>query len=109
MNEVLDLAKVEAGRLSLECGVAARPEPNARLRGAGPWVFLRVDDSGIGVAREQLAGIFDPFVRVETGHTRANDGAGLGLTISRRLARLMSGDLTVRSDVGRGSAGLCSH
>jgi hypothetical protein len=62
-----------------------------------------VRDTGIGIPREQLARIFEPFVQVVSGHTRSNDGSGLGLAISRRLARLMRGDITVRSEVGRGS------
>jgi hypothetical protein len=90
------------GHVSIDCGITAKPDGDARLSG-GPWVFLRVTDTGIGIAPEQMASIFDPFVQVERGHTRPNDGSGLGLTISRRLARLMRGDLTVRSDVGKGS------
>ena len=56
-----------------------------------------------GIPPDHLPVIFDPFIQVETGHTRSSDGSGLGLTISRRLARLMSGDLTVRSTIGNGS------
>jgi signal transduction histidine kinase len=91
------------GSVRLECGLAERPDPEARLMG-GPWVYWRVTDTGIGIAPAQLAAIFDPFVQVERGHTRQSDGSGLGLTISRRLARMMRGDLTVRSEVGKGSA-----
>ena len=91
------------GSVRLECGLAKQPDPEARLIG-GPWVYWRVTDTGIGIAPAQLATIFDPFVQVERGHTRQSDGSGLGLTISRRLARLMRGDLTVRSEVGKGSA-----
>jgi signal transduction histidine kinase len=91
------------GRVEIECGIAAIPDGEARVRGAGPWVYWRVADSGVGIPPERLASIFDPFVQVEGGHTRTADGSGLGLTISRSLARLMHGDLTVRSEVGRGS------
>jgi PAS domain S-box-containing protein len=91
------------GSVRLECGLTKQPDPDARLKG-GPWVYWRVTDNGIGIAPAQLAAIFDPFVQVERGHTRPSDGSGLGLTISRRLARLMRGDLTVRSEVGKGSA-----
>jgi signal transduction histidine kinase len=90
------------GRVHLECGVTTEPSPEARVSSAA-CVSIRVEDTGIGIPREQLARIFDPFVQVERGHTRHNDGSGLGLTVSRRLARLMKGDLTVRSDVGKGS------
>jgi signal transduction histidine kinase len=90
------------GTVTVECGVTKRPDAEARLAGA-PWVYLRVTDTGCGIPRDHLLTIFDPFVQVESGHTRQNDGSGLGLTISRRLARLMKGDLTVRSEVGTGS------
>jgi signal transduction histidine kinase len=90
------------GSVRVECGLTKKPDPEARLMG-GPWVFWRVTDTGIGIAPAQIAAIFDPFVQVERGHTRQSEGSGLGLTISRRLARLMRGDLTVRSEVGTGS------
>jgi hypothetical protein len=76
---------------------------SGHLHGDGPWVAIRVRDSGIGIAPEQLDTIFAPFVQAEAGHTRRSDGTGLGLTISRRLARLMRGDVTVDSTPGRGS------
>jgi PAS domain S-box-containing protein len=66
-------------------------------------VTLRVSDSGPGIPAESLNRIFEPFVQLDTGLTRRAEGAGLGLAISRRLARLMGGDLTVESEVGRGS------
>ena len=91
------------GTVSLECGSAELPDPEARVHNRAKWVYLRVIDTGIGIPREQLPLIFDPFVQGETGHTRTNDGSGLGLTISRRLARLMGGDVTVRSTPGDGS------
>ncbi|HEX2209776.1 MAG TPA: ATP-binding protein [Longimicrobium sp.] len=70
----------------------------------GSWVCLRVEDTGIGIAPEQLERIFEPFVQVESGYTRRHEGAGLGLAISRRFARWMGGDLTVESTPGAGSA-----
>ena len=92
------------GRVLVRCSLETRPEPAARLTGSGPWVCICVTDTGIGIPSDRLASIFDPFVQVEGGHTRTSEGSGLGLTISRRLARLMGGDLTVRSESGKGSA-----
>ena len=66
-------------------------------------VLVRVHDTGIGIAPEELGRVFEPFVQVPSGLTRTGDGAGLGLTISRDLARGMGGDLTVERTLGLGS------
>jgi signal transduction histidine kinase len=92
------------GRVTAGCEIVRRPESGARLVGSGPWICLHVTDTGIGIPPDRLTAIFDPFVQVSGGHTRQSDGSGLGLTISRRLARLMGGDLTVRSEQGKGSS-----
>jgi signal transduction histidine kinase len=63
---------------------------------------IAVSDTGIGVPSEKLASIFEPFVQVDTGHTR-REGSGLGLAISRDLARGMKGDLSATSEPGKGS------
>lgn len=65
-------------------------------------VMLHVSDTGIGIPEEKLNEIFEPFVQV-AGESASRDGVGLGLSISRDLARAMRGDLTVASTVGRGS------
>ena len=91
------------GRVLVRCSMETRPDPAARLTGSGPWICLCVTDTGIGIPSDRLASIFDPFVQVEGGHTRTSEGSGLGLTISRRLARLMGGDLTVKSERNKGS------
>jgi PAS domain S-box-containing protein len=91
------------GTVTVRSRTAASPDPDAALPETGPWVVIEVEDTGAGIPAEQLARIFDPFVQAEGGHTRPAGGTGLGLTISRRFARLMGGDLTVRSEVGGGS------
>ena len=93
------------GSVVVSTGTATTAPPSAtRLRGPGPWVFIRVEDTGIGIAASEQARIFDPFVQVESGHTRTQGGTGLGLSISRRLARIMGGDILVESKTGAGSA-----
>jgi two-component system, sensor histidine kinase and response regulator len=62
-----------------------------------------VQDSGIGIPSEHLERIFDPFWQVEQQPTRRAGGTGLGLSVSRRLARMMGGDIAVESAVGLGS------
>ena len=67
-------------------------------------VLLRVSDTGIGIAPDKRDAIFDPFVQVHRDLTRSStEGMGLGLAISRDLARGMGGDLRVRSVEGEGS------
>lgn len=80
-----------------------RSEASRHLHGGGPWMAIRVRDTGIGIPAAQLESVFAPFVQGEGGHTRRSDGTGLGLTISRRLARLMNGDVTVQSEENVGS------
>ncbi|MEA2569767.1 MAG: hypothetical protein QOI24_1768 [Acidobacteriota bacterium] len=71
----------------------------------GNRVRIRVRDTGIGVPPEQLARIFSPFVQLDSTGTRAarSGGVGLGLAISRDLARAMGGDVTAESTPGAGS------
>ncbi len=91
------------GRVRVSCGVAPHPHGEVFATHAGPWAYLAVEDNGIGIPPGVTARIFEPFVQAEEGRTRRAGGTGLGLTISRKLARLMKGDLTVRSQPGQGS------
>jgi len=70
---------------------------------AGEWLYFEVRDTGVGMSREQTDRIFQPFVQGDTSTTRRYGGSGLGLTISRTLARLLGGDLVCRSEEGIGS------
>jgi signal transduction histidine kinase len=64
---------------------------------------LRVADTGVGISDDQLGRVFEPFVQLDQTLTRPHEGVGLGLAISRDLARGMGGDLTVESTLGVGS------
>jgi signal transduction histidine kinase/PAS domain-containing protein len=66
-------------------------------------VFIHVSDTGIGIAPERVDSVFEPFVQVHRSLTEPTGGVGLGLAISRDLARAMGGDLRATSQVGRGS------
>ncbi len=62
-----------------------------------------VSDTGIGMTPEQLAKLFEAFSQADAATTRRYGGTGLGLALSRRLCRMMGGDVTVESEAGRGS------
>jgi signal transduction histidine kinase len=81
----------EPGRIAVSCTA-----DGARVR-------IAVRDTGIGIAGDKLAAIFEPFVQVRADLTRTAEGTGLGLAISRDLARGMGGDLTAESTPGLGS------
>jgi signal transduction histidine kinase len=69
----------------------------------GDLARVRVRDTGVGIPVDKLAAIFDPFVQVDSHFTRTREGIGLGLAISRDLARKMGGELSVESTIGVGS------
>lgn len=164
INEVLDLSKIEAGRLDLEetdldferlvrqCVDTIRPaarkneidlsikvEPRVyaargdekkirqcvlnllsnavkfthggtvsvevavRDLAGDAFVAIDVRDTGIGMSEEQMQRVFEPFVQADSSITRRFGGTGLGLAITRRIARMMGGDVLVESEVGVGS------
>jgi PAS domain S-box-containing protein len=164
INDILDLSKIEAGRMELspewiDVGLLARgvaetvgplaekhgnsvqvdvPDDAGRIwadvtrmrqvllnllsnaakfteRGAirltarretgmgAPWLVFEVSDTGIGIAPGKLERVFGEFEQGDASTTRKYGGTGLGLAITRRLCRMMGGDVTVRSVVGEGS------
>jgi signal transduction histidine kinase len=74
-----------------------------RVDEEGDLLVFRTQDTGIGIDPSHLEEIFEPFRQVSQGRARAATGTGLGLTISRQLARLLGGDLVAESTPGQGS------
>ena len=67
------------------------------------WIELAVSDTGIGMTAEQQAKLFEEFSQADASTAQRFGGTGLGLAITRKLARMMGGDVTVTSESGKGS------
>jgi signal transduction histidine kinase len=66
-------------------------------------VVISVEDNGIGIPPEAIAGLFTNFNQASAVTTKSYGGSGLGLAVSHKLAQLLNGDLLVESEPGRGS------
>lgn len=98
VNLVANAVKfTEAGEIAVHAAAHAYGEGKA-------WVTLRVEDSGPGVPPDQLETIFAAFSQTDEGAARRHEGAGLGLTIVRRLARMMGGDVRAENRSEGGAA-----
>jgi signal transduction histidine kinase/CheY-like chemotaxis protein/PAS domain-containing protein len=87
----------ETGKVSLSITVEYGDDP--------AWVTLvfRVSDTGQGMTREQLDKLFDEYTRFNQEANRTTEGAGLGMNITKRLVSLMNGEISVESELGKGS------
>lgn len=68
------------------------------------WIVFKIADTGIGIPQEQLENIFKPFTQVDSSTTRQYGGTGLGLTICKHYCRLLDGQISVESELGKGSS-----
>lgn len=87
----------QKGKISLDISMEPLDAEKVKLR------FV-VTDTGIGIKKEDIPKLFDRFSQVDNHYTRKVEGTGLGLALSRELAKLLSGDLTVTSEAGVGSS-----
>ena len=74
-----------------------------KLVNEGNWIEFAVSDTGIGMTPEQQAKLFEEFTQADSSTARQYGGTGLGLAITRKLARMMGGDVTLTSEAGKGS------
>ena len=85
-----------------ECGKVVF-DVNRTLENGTDWITVMVTDSGIGMTPEQISRLFQDFVQADASTTRKYGGTGLGLAITKRFCQLMGGDVTVKSELGKGS------
>lgn len=90
-----------AGKFTKNGKVALRAHRVATA--TGDQIVMAVADTGIGIPREAVAGLFTDFHQASSGISTSYGGTGLGLAVSRQLAELLNGDIDVESEPGRGS------
>ncbi|MBV8240225.1 MAG: GAF domain-containing protein, partial [Hyphomicrobiales bacterium] len=100
------LRQILLNRLSNACKFTTQGEVKLRVRkvvDGRNWVEFAVADTGIGMTAEQQAKLFEEFTQADASTAQRYGGTGLGLAITRKLARMMGGDVTVASEPGKGS------
>jgi signal transduction histidine kinase/DNA-binding response OmpR family regulator len=86
----------KAGRITLSVRRFARERD-------GEWIEFRVSDTGIGMTPEQQGRLFQAFTQADAATTKTFGGTGLGLAITKYFSRMLGGDVTVKSELGKGS------
>jgi signal transduction histidine kinase/CheY-like chemotaxis protein len=105
-----DVSKVRQGLFNLVSNAAKftnggqiRIETERQIMDGNEWITFRVSDTGIGLSSEQIVRLFQSFTQADASTTRKFGGTGLGLALTRRFCQMMGGDVTVHSDLGKGS------
>jgi signal transduction histidine kinase len=106
LADAMRLRQILLNLLSNACKFTRQGEVALRVRqevNGNNWIEFAVSDTGIGITPEQQAKLFEEFVQADASTARRYGGTGLGLALSRKLARMMGGDVTVTSEPGKGS------
>jgi signal transduction histidine kinase/HPt (histidine-containing phosphotransfer) domain-containing protein len=104
MGDAQRIQQVLVNLLSNAVKFTEKGQVRLRVSSVDARHVFEVTDTGIGLTPEQIARLFQPFEQADSSSTRRHGGTGLGLVISRHLAREMGGDITVRSTPGQGSS-----
>ena len=105
-TDSMRLRQILLNLLSNACKFTKEGDVTLRARRIGnghSWIEFAVSDTGIGMTAEQQAKLFEEFSQAEATTAQRFGGTGLGLAITRKLARMMGGDVTVASEPGKGS------
>jgi signal transduction histidine kinase len=97
------IVKILVSLLNNAYKFTASGEVRASVEVVGGRAIYRVQDTGVGIPQDAQQMVFDEFRQVDGSATRKYGGSGLGLTLSRRIARLLGGDIEIVSAVGEGS------
>jgi signal transduction histidine kinase len=101
--DAMRLRQILLNLLSNACKFTKEGEVKLQARNGRDWIELAVVDSGIGMTAAQQAKLFEEFAQADASTAQRYGGTGLGLALSRKLARMMGGDVTVTSEPGKGS------
>lgn len=102
-TDVLKLRQILINLVNNAVKFTDQGDISIRVHDEAGVLHFDVSDTGIGIAPTHFETIFDPFWQVDQSNTRRAQGTGLGLCVSRRLAQLLGGDVTVSSKLGQGS------
>ncbi|MEW5798075.1 MAG: response regulator [Bacteroidota bacterium] len=102
-TDILKIKQILVNLLSNAVKFTEEGEVSVTVTQKNNYITFAVKDSGIGIEEKNYGKIFEEFQQIDSSNTRKYKGTGLGLPISRRLARLLGGDLTVESTYGKGS------
>lgn len=102
-TDVLKVKQILVNLLSNAVKFTEKGEVSVTVTQKGHMIAFAVKDSGIGIESKNFTKVFEEFQQIDSSNTRKYKGTGLGLPISRRLARVLGGDLTVESAIGHGS------
>jgi signal transduction histidine kinase/CheY-like chemotaxis protein/HAMP domain-containing protein len=102
-TDVLKIKQILVNLLSNAVKFTEKGDVTITVRQKNDFIVFAVKDSGIGIEEKNYGKVFEEFQQIDNSNTRKYKGTGLGLPISRKLARLIGGDLTVQSVYGQGS------